>query len=77
MTQKIYSATTRELAEKRRTLAPETEKAFRAFSRLCTNPQGRPVRLRRASSDRMTSAGVSGVVSVDDWSGDSEGGCRE
>ena len=33
MTQDVYPPSTRELAEKRRTLAPETEKAFQAFSR--------------------------------------------
>ena len=33
MTQDVYPAATRELAEKRRALAPETEKAFQAFSR--------------------------------------------
>ncbi|HLH96540.1 MAG TPA: carboxymuconolactone decarboxylase family protein [Xanthobacteraceae bacterium] len=33
MTEPIYPAATRELAEKRRALAPETEKAFQAFSR--------------------------------------------
>jgi AhpD family alkylhydroperoxidase len=33
MAQDVYPAATRELAEKRRALAPETEKAFQAFSR--------------------------------------------
>jgi AhpD family alkylhydroperoxidase len=33
MTQDVYPPSTRELAEKRRALAPETEKAFQAFSR--------------------------------------------
>jgi AhpD family alkylhydroperoxidase len=33
MTDAMYPPSSRELAEKRRTLAPETEKAFQAFSR--------------------------------------------
>ena len=33
MTDTLYPPTSRELAEKRRALAPETEKAFHAFSR--------------------------------------------
>ena len=33
MTDTLYPPTSRELAEKRRALAPETEKAFQAFSR--------------------------------------------
>jgi AhpD family alkylhydroperoxidase len=33
MTEAVYPAATRELADKRRALAPETEKAFQAFSR--------------------------------------------
>ena len=33
MAQSIYPPSSRELAEKRRALAPETEKAFEAFSR--------------------------------------------
>ena len=33
MSHDVYPAATRELAEKRRALAPETEKAFQAFSR--------------------------------------------
>lgn len=33
MTEAIYPAATRELADQRRALAPETEKAFQAFSR--------------------------------------------
>ncbi len=33
MTQDVYPPASRELAEKRRALAPETEKAFQAFSK--------------------------------------------
>jgi AhpD family alkylhydroperoxidase len=33
MTESLYPPSSRELAEKRRALAPETEKAFQAFSR--------------------------------------------
>jgi AhpD family alkylhydroperoxidase len=33
MTDTLYPSSSRELAEKRRALAPETEKAFQAFSR--------------------------------------------
>jgi AhpD family alkylhydroperoxidase len=33
MAETLYPPSSRELAEKRRTLAPETEKAFQAFSR--------------------------------------------
>ena len=33
MTDTLYPPSSRELAEKRRALAPETEKAFQAFSR--------------------------------------------
>ncbi|HLH96544.1 MAG TPA: carboxymuconolactone decarboxylase family protein [Xanthobacteraceae bacterium] len=33
MTEAVYPAATRELADKRRAIAPETEKAFQAFSR--------------------------------------------
>jgi alkylhydroperoxidase/carboxymuconolactone decarboxylase family protein YurZ len=33
MVESLYPALSRELAEKRRTLAPDTEKAFQAFSK--------------------------------------------
>ena len=33
MTETLYPPSSRELAEKRRALAPETEKAFQEFSR--------------------------------------------
>jgi alkylhydroperoxidase/carboxymuconolactone decarboxylase family protein YurZ len=33
MPESVYPGATRELADKRRALAPETEKAFQAFSR--------------------------------------------
>lgn len=47
MTQDVYPPSTRELAEKRRALAPETEKAFQAFSRQVFAEGALPVKTKQ------------------------------
>jgi AhpD family alkylhydroperoxidase len=47
MTDSMYPASSRELAEKRRALAPETEKAFQAFSRQVFADGALPVKTKQ------------------------------
>ena len=47
MTDSLYPPTSRELAEKRRALAPETEKAFQAFSRQVFADGALPVKMKQ------------------------------
>jgi AhpD family alkylhydroperoxidase len=47
MTDSMYPASSRELAEKRRALAPDTEKAFQAFSRQVFADGALPVKTKQ------------------------------
>jgi AhpD family alkylhydroperoxidase len=47
MPQDVYPAASRDLAEKRRSLAPETEKAFQAFSQQVFIDGALPVKLKQ------------------------------
>jgi hypothetical protein len=47
MTETLYPSPSRELAEKRRALAPETEKAFQTFSRQAFADGARPAKTKQ------------------------------